>query len=97
MEQIDKLILCSPYREPHLHWERGNQTQKFLIKKFRRPAGHTIAIPQSKTGIVIGEFIELPLVNLIRKRIKEWKADNPASPKTCQIFANSTKTQNRSA
>ncbi len=75
MKQIDKLILCSPYREPHLHWERDNQTQEFLIKESRRPAGYTIASPQSKTGVVIGEFKPLPLVNSIRTRIREWKAD----------------------
>jgi type III restriction enzyme len=76
MKQIDKLILCSPYNEPHLHWDRDPQTQEFFQTEGRRKAGYTIASPQSKKGAVVGEFIELPLVNLIRNRLKEWTDDN---------------------
>ncbi len=75
MKQIDKLILCSPYSEPHLHWNRDEQTQEFFQAAGRRPAGYTIANPKSKKGVVEGNVISLPLVNLIRKRIKEWEAD----------------------
>ncbi len=76
MKQIDKLILCSPYNEPHVHWDRDTRTQEFFQAEGRRPAGYTIASPKSKKGVMTGEFIDLPLVNLIRKRIKEWTADN---------------------
>jgi type III restriction enzyme len=76
MKQIDKLILCSPYNEPHVHWDRDAQTQEFFQAEGRRPAGYTIASPKSKKGVAVGEFISLPLVNLIRKRIKEWTTDN---------------------
>lgn len=76
MKQIDKLILCSPYNEPHVHWDRDTQTQEFFQAEGRRPAGYTVASPNSKKGAMVGEFIPLPLVNLIRKRIKEWTADN---------------------
>lgn len=76
MKKIDKLILCSPYHEPHIHWDRNAQTQEFFVAEGRRPAGYTIANPNASRGAVVGEFIELPLVNLIRKRFKEWHADN---------------------
>lgn len=76
MKQIDKLILCSPYNEPHIHWDREEQTQEFFQADGRRPAGYTIANPKSKKGVDEGSFISLPLVNLIRKRIKEWQADS---------------------
>lgn len=76
MKQIDKLILCSPYNEPHAYWDRDAQTQEFFQAEGRRPAGYTVASPSSKKGVVVGEFIEIPLVNLIRNRIKEWDADN---------------------
>src|SRR6056297_2917597 len=76
MKQIDKLILCSPYNEPHAYWDRDAQTQEFFQAEGRRPAGYTVASPSSKKGVVVGEFIEIPLVNHIRKRIKEWQADN---------------------
>jgi len=71
MKQIDKLILCSPYKEPHVHWKYELATQEFFQAEGRRPAGYTIASSQT-----IGEFIELPLVNIIRRRLKEWKANN---------------------
>lgn len=71
MKQIDKLILCSPYKEPQIHWKYDLSTQEFFQVENRRPAGYTVATSQS-----IGEFIELPLVNLIRKRLKEWKLNN---------------------
>jgi len=71
MKQIDKLILCSPYKEPHVHWKYELATQEFFQAEGRRPAGYTIASSQN-----IGEFIELPLVNTIRRRIKEWKENN---------------------
>jgi len=76
MKQIDKLILCSPYREPHVHWYMDSATQEFFQRDGRRPAGYTIAGSQSKKGIQIVETIEFPLVNLIRKRVIEWKNDN---------------------
>ncbi|MBP7507789.1 MAG: DEAD/DEAH box helicase family protein [Prolixibacteraceae bacterium] len=71
MKQIDKLILCSPYKEPHVHWKYELATQEFFQAEGRRPAGYTIASSQN-----IGEFIELPLVNIIRRRLKEWKENN---------------------
>jgi type III restriction enzyme len=71
MKQIDKLILCSPYREPQIHWRQDAATQEFYQDEGRRPAGYTIASSQDR-----GEFIELPLVNLIRNRIIEWNQNN---------------------
>ncbi len=76
MKQIDKLILCSPYNEPNIHWDRDAQTQEFFKAEGRRKAGYTIANPNAKKGTSIGHFLELPLVNLIRKRLKEWNDDN---------------------
>lgn len=76
MKHIDKLILCSPYNEPQIHWSRDEQTQEFFQAEGRRAAGYTITNPKSKKGIDEGNFIPLPLVNLIRKRVKEWETDN---------------------
>jgi type III restriction enzyme len=75
MKQIDKLILCSPYNEPHTYWDRDPQTQEFFQHDGRRPAGFTVANPKAK-GANTGEFVKLDFVNLIRKRFKEWESDN---------------------
>lgn len=72
MKQIDQLIICSPYREPDKFWSRDESTQEFSQNEGRRPAGFSIAGGASGTN-QIGKFIELPLVNIIRKRVKDWK------------------------
>lgn len=50
MKQIDKLILCSSYNEPHAYWDRDAQTQEFFKAEGRRPAGYVVADPSSKKG-----------------------------------------------
>ena len=71
-EKIDKLIINSPFKEPEQHWEFEKTKGKHFIKEGRRPAGYVIA-SQSKKYQEAGDFIELPLVNKIRPRIKEWR------------------------
>lgn len=72
MKQIDQLIICSPYREPDKYWSRDESTQEFFQQEGRRPAGFTIA-SSAKGANQIGAFVELPLVNIIRKRLADWK------------------------
>lgn len=72
MKQIDQLIICSPYREPDKYWTRDESTQEFFQIEGRRPAGFSIAGGANGTS-QIGKFVELPLVNIIRKRLKDWK------------------------
>jgi len=72
MKQIDQLIICSPYREPDKYWSRDESTQEFDQKEGRRPAGFTIA-GTGKGPNQIGNFVELPLVNIIRKRVNDWQ------------------------
>ena len=71
-EKIDRLIINSPFREPDQHWEFDKTEGKHFIKEGRRPAGYVIA-SQSKKYQEMGDVIELPLVNKIRLRIKEWR------------------------
>lgn len=72
MKQIDQLIICSPYREPDRYWTRDESTQEFSQRDGRRPAGFTIA-GTGKGANEIGSFVELPLVNTIRKRLRDWQ------------------------
>jgi len=71
MKQIDQLIICSPYREPDKFWTRDESTQEFFQQEGRRPAGFSIAGGANGTS-QIGKFVDLPLVNIIRKRVKDW-------------------------
>ena len=71
MKQIDKLIICSPYREPDQHWARDESTKEFFRKEGRREAGYTIARPGGENQR--GTIVPLPLVNTIRKRLKDWQ------------------------
>jgi len=77
---IDQLILNSPYQEPAEYWSYNREKREFTRKQGRRPAGYVRASESSKSFDDPGEFIELPLVNQIRPRVKGWReADYPGA------------------
>lgn len=71
--QIDQLIINSPYEEPSSYWSYDRNIRMFERKAGRRPAGYVVATPGSKSFDDPGVFVELPLVNQIRPRIKAWR------------------------
>ena len=73
MAGIDKLIINSAYREPTHHWRNDLNSQSFVKEEGRRPAGYFIAGQGSNQYNDIGQFVELPLVNMIRPRVKAWR------------------------
>src|ERR1017187_7762629 len=77
---IDQLIITSPYEEPIEHWKYHRETRRFTREPGRRPAGYVRASEASKSFDDPGEFVELPLVNQIRPRVKAWReADYPGA------------------
>ncbi len=77
---IEQLILNSPYEEPSRYWSYQRETREFILKEGRRPAGYVRASESSRSFDDPGEFIELPLVNQIRPRVKAWReADYPGA------------------
>src|SRR5258708_38089223 len=79
-ETIDQLIICSPYEEPVEHWKYDRERRRFSREPGRRPAGYVRASEASKSFDDPGEFVELPLVNQIRPRVKAWRdADYPGA------------------
>lgn len=70
--EIRPLIINSPYEEPKKYWHYNNQTRLFKLVEGRRPAGYTIASEKSKSFDDPGKFVEIPLVNQIRLRVKAW-------------------------
>ncbi|MBU4305058.1 MAG: DEAD/DEAH box helicase family protein [Candidatus Omnitrophica bacterium] len=73
MEKIDKLIINSPYEEPKVYWSYERTTRTFSKTEGRRPAGYVMATPGSQAFDDPGVFVEIPLVNNIRKRIQKWR------------------------
>lgn len=73
MAGIDQLIINSAFREPEHHWKYDLNGQTFVQENGRRPAGYFIAGQGSNQYNDIGQFIELPLVNRIRPRVKAWR------------------------
>lgn len=71
MAEEKKLIINSPYEEPAHHWEYDFENRTFREKKAgRRPAGYVVSGSGSgDTGV----FVPIPLVNEIRRRVKEWR------------------------
>jgi len=74
---IDQLIINSPYEEPKQHWLFMHETKEFEHKEGRRLSGYWKAtVRTSKNFDDPGEFVEIPLVNQIRPRVKKWKENN---------------------
>jgi type III restriction enzyme len=71
---IDRLIINSPYEEPSRYWHYDRETRTFsLVEGDRRPAGYVIASESSRSFDDPGIFKEIPLVNLIRPRVRAWR------------------------
>jgi len=70
---IDRLIVNSPYQEPQRHWHYDPVTKLFSLEGGRRPAGYVMASAGSKAFDDPGIFVEIPLVNQIRPRIRQWR------------------------
>ncbi len=75
MEQksIDRLIINSPYEEPARHWSYNRERRTFSLSEGRRPAGYVVASEGSRAFDDPGHFVEIPLVNQIRSRVKAWR------------------------
>jgi type III restriction enzyme len=75
--EVPEAIICSPFEEPACHWylQEGQDPEK---RDGRRPATYYYPAPaseQPETSGATGTAIELKLVNLIRTRVKQWRAD----------------------
>ena len=71
---IDRLIVNSPYEEPQRYWQYNRERRTFtLIEGERRKAGYVIASESSRSFDDPGVFVEIPLVNRIRPRVKAWR------------------------
>jgi len=70
---IDRLIINSPYEEPKYHWRYDRETRTFELAEGRRPAGYVVASSDSRAFDDPGIFVEIPLVNQIRPRVKAWR------------------------
>ncbi|MDE3090078.1 MAG: DEAD/DEAH box helicase family protein [Chloroflexota bacterium] len=72
-EKIDHLIINSPYEEPKYYWKRDPNTLLFDKVEGRRPAGYVVATPGANPTNDTGTFVPIPLVDQIRRRVKEWR------------------------
>ena len=72
-EKPTSLVVNSPYEEPTQHWSYNRERRTFSLVEGRRPAGYLIASQGSQAFDDPGVFIEIPLVNQIRPRVKVWR------------------------
>ena len=70
---IDRLIINSPYEEPTKYWSYNRERRTFSLVEGRRPAGYVIASEGSRSFDDPGHFVEIPLVKLIRPRVRAWR------------------------
>lgn len=74
-QSIDRLIINNPFEEPKQHWSYDRATRTFELLDGRRPAGYIIASSASMAFDDPGIFVPIPLVNIIRPRVKKWRQD----------------------
>ena len=86
--EVQDPILCRPFEEPTEHWHivEGEESRRV---SGRRPAMYFYRQPgpadQSEQNGNVGTAIELKLVNLIRRRLAEWRAvGRPGISRTTQ-------------
>jgi type III restriction enzyme len=84
--EVPEPIICSPYEEPPFHWhlEEGADPVK---RPGRRPAQYfyrpATAVATGEDGLPSGVPVELTLVNLVRGRLAQWRADGyPGATRT---------------
>ncbi|MDO8679858.1 MAG: DEAD/DEAH box helicase family protein [Acidobacteriota bacterium] len=81
--EVPEPIICSPYEEPAFHWhlEEGRDPEK---RPKRRPASYFYREPsRGEEGEAAGVAVALPLVNLVRERLAQWRTDGyPGSTRT---------------
>ena len=73
-QKPDRLIINSPYEEPSRYWKYNPASGLFRLEDGRRPAGYLIASDRSQRADDPGVFVEIPLVNEIRPRVRAWRA-----------------------
>lgn len=78
MQGIKHLIINSPYEEPRRHWEYNHHRMAFELAEGRRPSGYTVASTEKRLINDPGVFVQIPLVNQIRQRVKEWRENGYA-------------------
>ena len=71
---IDQLVINSPYEEPSRHWRYDRDRFEFKLEERRRASGYMVATKAATTDEDPGDFVKLPLVNRIRKRVGDWRA-----------------------
>ncbi len=67
------LILNSPYKAPSQHWKFVEENRPHEVTEGRREAGYMVADPKARPHQDKGIFVELPLVNQIRRRVDKWR------------------------
>ena len=74
--EVPEPIICVPYDEPDAHWHivEGEPIEKRVGRRparyFYRPPGASSVSP----GSDVGTTVDLPLVNDLRVRVKQWRA-----------------------
>ena len=71
------LIINNPYSVPTRYWKYERESREFGLENGRRPAGYVMATPGANSGTFDdpGVFVEIELVNRIRPRVDDWRAN----------------------
>ena len=71
---IDRLVVNWPFMGPSRHWRYDRDRLEFKLEESRWPSGYIVATKAATTDGDPGDFVPLPLVSRIRKRVTDWRA-----------------------
>ena len=76
--EVPQPIICSPFAEPWQHWLLQEGTEPQHVPG-RRAAHYYYRAPGQEAGAeegaAAGKKIDLPLVNLVRERVSQWRSE----------------------
>lgn len=76
MKKTDRLVICSAWQAPDVHWSYDDLTHDYIKKSGRRSAGY-IRIANTKTdgenNVNVHKFVPIVAVNDIRTRVNRWR------------------------
>ena len=72
---IPTLVINDPFQAPTQYWKYIRETQEFERTDGRRPAGYWKSSQKNaNTYDDPGEFVPIEIVNIIRPRVRKWRA-----------------------
>lgn len=91
VKSIKKLIICNPYKKPHMHYQYDSHNNEYYEKEGRRDSGYQSMNEEGRYGM----YRKIDSVNNIRPHVEKWCSGNySGSTKTTKMLLDHWKNRN---